>query len=124
MAIRAIIVDDNGSFLAAAQGLLEQEGLDVVGVASTTTEALEAVEELQPDLVLVDIMLGTESGFELTRRLVERDSAGAPAVILISTHSESDFADLIVESPARGFLPKSDLSVVAIHRILEERSGR
>jgi len=118
MALRAVIVDDNGSFLAAAQGLLEQEGLDVVGVASTATEALEVVEELEPDLVLVDIMLGTESGFELTRRLVELDSGRASTVILISTHSESDFVDMIAESPARGFLPKSDLSVDAIHRIL------
>ena len=120
MAIRAVIVDDNGSFLAAARGLLEREGMDVVGVASTTKEALEVVEELQPDLVLVDIMLGSESGFELTRRLVERDPGDEAAVILISTHSKSDFADLITESPALGFLPKSDLSVDAIHRILEE----
>ena len=120
MATRAVIVDDNGSFLAAARGLLEREGMDVVGVASTTLEALEVVEELQPDLILVDIMLGSESGFELTRRLVERDSGDEAAVILISTHSKSDFADLITESPALGFLPKSDLSVDAIHRILEE----
>jgi len=122
MAIRAVIVDDNGSFLAAARGLLEREGMDVVGVASTTMEALEVVEELQPDLVLVDIMLGSESGFELTRRLVERDPGDEAAVILISTHSKSDFADLITESPALGFLPKSDLSVDAIHRILEGRA--
>ena len=122
MAIRAVIVDDNGSFLAAARGLLEREGMDVVGVASTTKEALEVVEELQPDLVLVDIMLGNESGFELTRRLVERDPGDEAAVILISTHSKSDFADLITESPALGFLPKSDLSVDAIHRILEGRA--
>ena len=122
MAIRAVIVDDNGSFLAAARGLLEREGMDVVGVASTTMEALEVVEELQPDLVLVDIMLGNESGFELTRRLVERDPGDEAAVILISTHSKSDFADLITESPALGFLPKSDLSVDAIHRILEGRA--
>ncbi|HVN61347.1 MAG TPA: response regulator transcription factor [Gaiellaceae bacterium] len=123
MAIRAVIVDDNGSFLAAARGLLEQEGLDVVGIAATTEEALQLAEELRPDLLLVDIMLGTESGFELTRRLVERDSGEEAAVILISTHSESDFADLIAESPALGFLPKSELSVDAIHRILEGRSG-
>jgi len=116
-----LIVDDNASFLEVARGLLEREGMGVVDVASTTTEALRRVDELRPDVVLVDIMLGRESGFELARRLVRQDGAG-PSVILISTHAEADFADLIAESPAIAFLPKSELSADAIRRILEDRS--
>jgi DNA-binding NarL/FixJ family response regulator len=121
MAFGVLMVDDNWSFLDAARVLLERQGVRVVGVASASAEALRCAEELRPEVVLVDITLAHESGFELTRRLVERDRDGAAPVILISTHSEADFADLIAESPAAGFLPKSELSANAIRRILNGR---
>jgi DNA-binding NarL/FixJ family response regulator len=117
--LRVLIVDDNASFLDAARVLLERQGLAVAGTAMTTSEALHQAGHLRPDVVLVDISLGRESGFELAQRLVE--SEGQAPVILISTHAESDFADLIAESPATGFLPKLELSADAIHRILGER---
>ena len=119
MALGILIVDDNSLFLDAARGLLEREGVRVVGVASTSADALRHAKELRPEIVLVDIVLGPESGFELARRLVESD--GGSAVILISTHSEADFADLIAESPAAGFLPKSELSADGIRRIVNGR---
>jgi DNA-binding NarL/FixJ family response regulator len=122
VAISVLIVDDNRSFLDAARVLLEREGLSVVGVASTGAEALRRAEELSPDVLLVDITLGRESGFELTRRLLEDGRCKGSAVILISTHSEADFADLIAESHATGFVPKSELSADAIRRILDGRS--
>jgi DNA-binding NarL/FixJ family response regulator len=122
VAISVLIVDDNGSFLDAARVLLEREGLSVVGVASTGAEALRRAEELRPDVLLVDITLGRESGFELTRRLVEDGRGKRSAVILISPHSEADFADLIAESQAIGFVPKSELSAEAIRRILDRGS--
>jgi DNA-binding NarL/FixJ family response regulator len=119
MQLRVLIVDDNEAFLAAARALLERQGLSVVGVASTSAQALLRAERLQPDVMLVDITLGEESGFELARRLVARDGAGGGAVVLISTHAQEDFADLIAESPASGFLAKCDLSADAIRRMLE-----
>jgi DNA-binding NarL/FixJ family response regulator len=123
MALGVLIVDDNSLFLGAARGLLEREGMRVVGVASTSAEGLRRAEELGPDVVLVDIMLGAESGFELARRLVEGDGGGMSAVILISTHSQLDFAELIAESPAAGFLPKSELSADGIRRIVNGRGS-
>jgi DNA-binding NarL/FixJ family response regulator len=119
VALGVLIVDDNASFLGAAQVLLEREGLSVVGVASTTADAVRLAADLRPDVVLVDIMLGRESGFALARRLVEDGGGGESAVILISTHAQADFAELIAESPAAGFLPKSELSADAISRILD-----
>jgi DNA-binding NarL/FixJ family response regulator len=118
MPMRVLIVDDNLVFLSAAGVLLEREGLQVVGKASTSAEALQREQELGPDVVLVDITLAGESGFELARRLDERDRGHPVAVILVSTHAEADFADLIAESPALGFLPKSELSADAIRRIV------
>jgi DNA-binding NarL/FixJ family response regulator len=114
--LSCLIVDDNATFLEAAVDLLEREGVAVVGVASTADEAVRRAHELQPDVVLVDIALGTESGFDLARRLVEEASSGA-AVILISTHAEADFADLIEQTPVVGFVSKSELSASAIRRL-------
>jgi DNA-binding NarL/FixJ family response regulator len=122
MPARCLIVDDNGSFLEAASVLLERQGLTIAGVASTGADALQKAERLKPDVVLVDLMLGRESGFEVAHRLVEEDGRG-PAVILISTHSEADFADLIAATRAAGFVSKSDLSAGAIDRILAGRAG-
>jgi DNA-binding NarL/FixJ family response regulator len=118
MALRCLIVDDSPHFLTAARALLEREGIAVVGVASTTAEALRRAEELKPDVALLDIDLRGESGFELARRLERETSLERSRVILISTYAEEDFADLITATPAAGFLSKSHLSARAIREIL------
>jgi two-component system nitrate/nitrite response regulator NarL len=89
----------------------------MVGLASNAADALRRAWELWPDVVLVDIVLGGESGFDVARDLA-RDGAGGPTVILISTHAEADFEDLIEEVPAAGFVPKSALSAEAIRRLV------
>jgi DNA-binding NarL/FixJ family response regulator len=122
MAMRVLIVDDSRSFVEAARVLLERQGVLVVGAASTTVEALSREAELRPEVVLVDITLGAESGFDLARRLGENGRDGRMKVILISTRAESDFADLIAESSASGFVSKSELSAEAIRRVLDRRS--
>jgi DNA-binding NarL/FixJ family response regulator len=113
--LRFLIVDDNQSFLDAACALLAREGVDVVGVASNASEAVRAVEELAPDVVLVDVVLGDESGFDLARQL---ETSGS-TVVMISTHSEADIEDLIPETGVAGFVPKSELSARAVRRVLE-----
>jgi DNA-binding NarL/FixJ family response regulator len=115
--LRCLIVDDNASFLRAAGTLLERQGLAVVGVASNGGEALRRARELRPDVVLVDIVLGADSGFDVARELAAGDATD-PTVILVSTHEEADFADLIQDTPAAGFVPKSELSAEAIRRLL------
>ncbi len=104
MALRCLIVDDSPYFLQSARALLEREGTAVVGVASTGAEALRRAEELQPDVTLLDVELGGESGFDLARRLQRETTLKPSSVILISTYAEEDFADLITASPAAGFL--------------------
>jgi len=120
MPLRVLIVDDNARFLEAARVLLEREGVSVVGVASTVADALRQAEQPALDVVLVDIMLAGESGLDLAQRLVELSSDGERAVILISSHAESDFAELIPSSLADGFLAKSELSADALDLILED----
>ena len=122
MPVRCLIVDDNPHFLEVARELLNREGIVVVGVASTEAEALARTDELHPELMLVDIDLGEESGFDVAQRL-SAATDGSSRVILISTYTETDFADLIAASPAVGFLSKSDLSATAISVILERASA-
>jgi CheY-like chemotaxis protein len=118
MDLRCLIVDDSIRFLRAASGLLEREGISVVGTACSGDDALEQARQLRPDVLLLDIDLGGESGLELARRLAEQPGLQASRTILISTHDEEDFAELIAASPAVGFLSKSDLSASAITRLL------
>ena len=120
MSIRCLVVDDSARFLEVARGGLNRNGLEIVGTASTSAEALDEARRLRPDVVLVDVGLGDESGFELSRRLAELPE-NAPRVVLISTRAEDDLAELIAESPVAGFIPKSRLSVEAVRALLEDR---
>ena len=123
MALRCLIVDDSVGFLQAARALLEHEGVSVVAVASTGEEALARAEKLRPDVMLVDIDLGGDSGFAVVRRLVDEGGVDARSLILISTHAREEFADLIETSPAAGFVSKSELSADAIRALLSDNGS-
>ncbi len=104
---RCLIVDDSPCFLDTARRLLEQQGIPVVGTVSNTADAVRTAAELQPDVILVDVELGAECGFDLAQRL---DESFAAAVILISTHAEQDLADLV--SGSCGGIRVEDRTVV------------
>ena len=118
MALRALIVDDNAQFLEAARALLERQGMTIVAVASSGEDARRRLDETQPDLVLVDIDLGEESGLDLVRSIVHGERPDPPRVILISAYPEDDIVDLLDACPAVGFLSKSSLSAAAIEAML------
>jgi DNA-binding NarL/FixJ family response regulator len=118
MTLRCLIVDDNAAFLSAARELLTRQGMRVVGLASTGCEAVRQADELRPDVALVDIDLGGESGFDVARLLAEASRLEPVPVVLISSYSEKDFIDMIAASAARGFVSKSDLSQRAIAEAL------
>jgi DNA-binding NarL/FixJ family response regulator len=98
--------------------LLEAQGIEVVGGARSASEAVAQIAELRPEVALIDIDLGGESGLALARRIHDDAVGGIPKVILISTHDEGDFADLIEATPAVGFLSKTELSAESIRRTL------
>jgi DNA-binding NarL/FixJ family response regulator len=113
-----LIVDDSTLFLESASDLLRREGVKIVGVANDGAEAVRLLQELRPDVTLVDVDLGDEDGFELTRLL--KDTSPESKVILVSTYSEEDVAQLVRSSPAQGFIPKSRLSAQAILDLLQD----
>ena len=118
VSLRCLIVDDNAAFLAAARAILEGRDLTVVGEAATAAEALQRAEELAPDIVLLDIDLGDDNGLAVARALAERAQSATPKTILMSAYPEDDFADLIAESPALGFIPKPALSPATVGELM------
>ena len=123
MGLRCLIVDDNASFLEIAAASLDGDDLDIVGTATTSVDALRLVAEQKPEVVLVDINLGEESGFDLAEELVEHHAHLASGVVLISTRAEQDFGGLIRASPAVGFVAKTQLSARAVRDLVASRSS-
>jgi DNA-binding NarL/FixJ family response regulator len=108
--LRCLIVDDSETFRDAAVRLLERDGLVVVGLASTVAEGLRCARDLKPDVMLVDVHLGSESGFDLARRLRQEQRSTSPTVILTSADPEQEFVESKANISANGFVPKSALS--------------
>jgi CheY-like chemotaxis protein len=120
--LRCVIVDDSAIFPVVARPLLEREGIAVVAVASTVAEGLDRARALQPDVLLVDIDLGGESGFELAQSLALATDLPSTNVILVSAQTAADLVDLVAVSPVLGFLSKSDLSAAAVRDLLADRA--
>lgn len=121
--LRCLLVDDSLEFLRTARTLLEQEGLQIVGVATTGADAIVRAAELRPDVTLLDVDLGTTDGFELARHLAGRPNLDAGHLILISMNAEEDLTDLIDASPAIGFVWKPALSAAAIESLVRDVRG-
>jgi DNA-binding NarL/FixJ family response regulator len=112
-----LLVDDNQAFVEAARGVLDPDGVQVTGTASNIADALLRIGELRPDIILVDVGLGDENGFDLARHLAKARN-DHQAVIMISSETADDYAELVAETSALGFLPKAELSADGIRRLL------
>jgi DNA-binding NarL/FixJ family response regulator len=103
-----LIVDDSGSFRRSARLLLEEEGFDIVGEAEDGGSALAEVDRLRPELVVLDVQLAQDDGFDVAEALATRPDA--PMVVMVSTRDAASYADRLATTPARGFIAKADLS--------------
>ena len=107
-----LIVDDHPGFRSAARAVLEADGFDVVGEAADGKSGLAAAARLRPGLVLLDIQLPDLDGFAVAERLASSQSP--PAIVLVSSRDSSSYRRRLADSPARGFIAKSDLSGAAV----------
>jgi DNA-binding NarL/FixJ family response regulator len=103
-----LIADDSDSFRRSARLLLEDEGFEIVGEARDGVDTLAQVDLLRPALVVLDVQLAADDGFEIAKRLAARPDP--PAVVMVSTRAASSYADQLATTSARGFIAKADLS--------------
>jgi DNA-binding NarL/FixJ family response regulator len=107
-----LIVDDHEPFRESASALLKAEGFAVVGAAADGAGALEAIERLRPEIVLLDIQLPDLDGFAVAQRLAA--APDPPQVVLISSRDAAVYGPRLSAAAARGFLPKRELSGAAL----------
>lgn len=101
------IVDDHPVFREGLVGLVKREkDLAVCGEADNASQALSAIESLQPDLVLADIGLPGKSGLELVKDI--RAVCPKMAVLVISMHDETLYAERVLRAGGRGYIMKQE----------------
>ena len=113
-----LIVDDHPSFRSSAHAILDADGFEVVGEAADGASALEQAARLHPNVVLLDVQLPDMSGFDVCAALSSANGSG-PAVVLVSSRDAADYGDLIARCGAAGFVPKAELSGVALRALLD-----
>ncbi len=117
--MRILVIDDHALFRIGLQELLERRGLEVVAAVGDCEDGIRQVQQLAPDVVLLDMRMPQMSGLEVLKRL---QSAGAqmPIVILTTSREESDLIASL-QCGARGYLLKDmepDDLIQALRRIL------
>ena len=112
-----LIVDDHDDFRRSAAALLDAEGFDVIGSVADGDAALEAVERLQPAIVLLDIRLPDVDGFAVAERLALTQDP--PRVVLISSRDAASYGSRIDCAPALGFLAKRELSGASLAALVD-----
>jgi DNA-binding NarL/FixJ family response regulator len=111
-----LIVDDHATFRQSARALLEADGFEVIGEVADGVEAVQAVETLQPMIVLLDIQLVGVDGLAVAEQLAQLSHP--PAVVLISSRDAKAYGARLTEAPARGFISKSELSGNGIRALI------
>ena len=101
-----LIVDDHAGFRTAARVLLEASGFEVVGDAADGSSAMDAVRELHPDVLLLDIQLPDMNGFDVAEALRDEHTV----IVFVSSRSASAFRWRLAANPAWRFIAKSALS--------------
>jgi DNA-binding NarL/FixJ family response regulator len=117
MAQRVLVIDDHAGFRAGVRLVLRPASFDIVGEAADGESGLAAADRLDPDVVLLDIVLPDIDGFEVARRLLA--TKHPPRIVLVSSRDARDYGGRVERSGATGFIPKARLSTTALRAVLE-----
>jgi DNA-binding NarL/FixJ family response regulator len=119
---RVLIVDDHPIFRAGLTGLVNLEaGLTVCGEANDAAQAMQAVEKLHPDLVLLDMSLPGKGGLELLKDI--RAIAPQTPVLIISMHDETLYAERVIKAGGRGYIMKQEGPEKIVQAVRKVLSG-
>lgn len=102
--MRVLIIDDHALFRVGLQGLLEQRGIEVIDAVAEGSKGLELIEELSPDIVLLDLRMPDMSGLEVLLKAKER-RIEIPIVMLTTSNEEQDLVEAL-RNGAQGYLLK------------------
>jgi DNA-binding NarL/FixJ family response regulator len=120
---RILIVDDHPIVRHGLTQLIDDEpGLQVCGSAANSSEALEALKSFQPDLVILDLSLGDESGLELLKQI--KPLYSDLPVLVLSMHDEAYYADRVLRAGAMGFIMKQEPAEQMIAAVRQVLSGK
>jgi DNA-binding NarL/FixJ family response regulator len=103
--VRVLVVDDHRTFAELLSGALEAEGMVPVGIAHSAAQAVAMVEELRPDIVVMDIQMGREDGLAATRRI--RELIPDTVVAVVTAHRDPDWVVRAAQAGASAFVPKN-----------------
>ena len=105
MSIRLLLVDDHAVVRSGLRMLLENErDVEIVGEASSASEAMEAAMRLKPNVILMDIGLPDLSGIDATREIKKRVSD--VSVVALTIHEDEEYFFKMLEAGASGYVPK------------------
>lgn len=120
--IRVVVVDDHALVRMGLTTLLgDRPDMEVVGEASTPAQALQVIQRLEPDIVLMDIRMPGESGIEATRQIVQRFPQ--TRVIILTSYSDDGLVMRAIQAGAVGYVLKQADNDVLIHAILAASRG-
>lgn len=119
---RLLLVDDHPIVVEGLAQLLRHEAdLDVQWIAANVAQALEICRDEVPDLSIVDISLGEDSGIELIRTM--RTLCPDMPILVMSMHEESLYADRALRAGARGYINKQMAPRHVVAAIRQVRNG-
>ena len=120
--ITVIIADDHELFRQGTRNLIEnEEDIEVVGEAVNGKEAIEMVEKLKPDIVLMDISMPEVNGIEATKRI--KNIRPSTAVIILTAYDNDKYISALLEAGAAGYLLKNVRGTELINAIRSVFTG-
>jgi DNA-binding NarL/FixJ family response regulator len=123
MTISIVIVDDHAIMREGlSQVLAQQPDLEIAGTSGDGRQSLKLIDELRPDVIILDITMPGLNGIEVARQVRERWTGCA--VVMLSMHASSEYVFQAMEAGARGYLKKESAARDIVEAVRAVHAGR